>query len=534
MRLLLLLILLGTVFQVTAISDATTITVENDIIDLTLFHVNDLHGWLNPRDGIGGMATMYSHLVDHGYSNDSSTILTSGGDQNTGPAIATVSKGEAVIEVMNAMNFDIAAIGNHEFDYGIEQIEIRRDLADFPIISANIFDVGTNDLANFTTPWVIQNHGGVKIGIIGLTTTITSTSAHPKYTQYYDFGDYETAIRDNYQDMIDAGAEIAIVLAHASPDTLIDLSNKVSDLNIPLFLGGHGGATVIAMEGDSMIAMAAHKAVQFAKIDIQFDNSSKLVTSISGQLIDNIEGTITPSQRIQSIIDEWDILLDLNSPITYTSTDIKDTDEGIGALVTDGFQYYMHQQGINSSFGIANRGGGFRDYFRAGNISVADVISVIPFENNLMLITIMGDELINIYGGSGAFSGIRYNNQQGGYETLVDWHWEIIESDMYYSGVMLDYIWYVSFQHFPGTDTGIHYRDAVINYFESLDDLSTVDRFMYLDEESTTTNISSTTTSITTSTTRSSVTSTTNDGLPTNALFISMVVFVIIRRKKKS
>lgn len=162
MRLLLLLVLVGTIFQITTIDESNNPIIEENIIDLTLFHVNDLHGWLNTRDDIGGMATMYSHLINNGYSSNSNIILTSVSDQNTGPAIATVSKGEAVIDVMNAMDFDVAAIGNHEFDYGVDQIEKRRDLANFPIISANIFDAGTTNLANFTTPWVIQNHGGLK------------------------------------------------------------------------------------------------------------------------------------------------------------------------------------------------------------------------------------------------------------------------------------------------------------------------------------------------------------------------------------
>lgn len=66
------------------------------------------------------------------------------------------------------------------------------------------------------------------MGIIGLITTSTYTSAHPKITQYYDFGDYEIAIRHNYQSIIDAGAEIVIVLAHATPNELSQLSSDVS------------------------------------------------------------------------------------------------------------------------------------------------------------------------------------------------------------------------------------------------------------------------------------------------------------------
>ena len=102
------------------------VSIDNDIIDLTILHINDLHGWLNPHDGIGGVATYMGYFRDEGFDPDvenSSFLLVSGGDQNTGPVTATLSKGEAVIDVMNLMGFDAAAIGNHEFDYGIEIME---------------------------------------------------------------------------------------------------------------------------------------------------------------------------------------------------------------------------------------------------------------------------------------------------------------------------------------------------------------------------------------------------------------------------
>ena len=85
-----------------------------DVVDLTILHINDLHGWLNPRVGIGGVATYMGYFRDEGFDpmvENSSYLLVSGGDQNTGPSTATLSKGEAVIEVMNLMGFDAAAIG---------------------------------------------------------------------------------------------------------------------------------------------------------------------------------------------------------------------------------------------------------------------------------------------------------------------------------------------------------------------------------------------------------------------------------------
>ena len=154
----------------------------SDSVNLTILHINDWHGWLEPHDGRGGAATYSAYFQQEGYtsSDNSSFLLLSGGDQNTGPAVATLTQGEAMIDVMNAMNFSASAIGNHEFDYGIEKMNYRQSIADFPLLSCNIFDVGTTNLANFTIPWVIQEHAGILVGIVGLTTIASYTAAHPK------------------------------------------------------------------------------------------------------------------------------------------------------------------------------------------------------------------------------------------------------------------------------------------------------------------------------------------------------------------
>ncbi|MCG3219062.1 MAG: metallophosphatase, partial [Candidatus Heimdallarchaeota archaeon] len=230
----------------------------DEITTLTILHINDLHGWLNPRDGYGGMATLMGYFEGReGYTKeDDSYLLLSGGDQNTGPAVATLSKGIAVVDTMNEMGFDAAAIGNHEFDFGTDWMNTRQDMASYPILSSNIFEKGTSNLADFAIPYVIQNHSGVAVGIIGLTTTTSSTTSHPKITQDFDFGDYEEALRANIDDVKAAGAEVIIALTHVTPEVLIQIATYTEDLGINLFLGGHGGTPQITEVGSSVVAMA--------------------------------------------------------------------------------------------------------------------------------------------------------------------------------------------------------------------------------------------------------------------------------------
>ncbi len=458
-----------------------------DSVNLTILHVNDWHGWLEPHDGRGGAATYSAYFQQEGYttSENSSFLLLSGGDQNTGPAVATLTAGESMIDVMNAMNFTAAAIGNHEFDYGIEKMNYRQSIADFPLLSCNIYDVGTTDLANFTIPWVIQEHAGIQVGIVGLTTTASYTAAHPKYTSHYDFGNYETALRNNVPDMISAGAEIIIALTHNDPNELINLANDVADLNIDVFLGGHSGTPQVTEVGNSIVAMAGHYAQDYVKIDLEVDLTLDPVdvSSKSGYRVSNVEGGVTPNSDIQQLVDYWVDFVDADEVISYASIDVGDPspESGIGNLVADGMLDYL---GWTHDFSFTNRGGGIRDYFRAGNITVGDVVSVIPFENNILELTLFGHELLDILHnghGNNAIGNIRYKysydggfhitsaqiNNSGTFE-------EIVYSNVY-TGLMIDYLWWVVYKDlYPATDTGLAYRDAAIDYISKIDDISRV------------------------------------------------------------
>lgn len=313
------------------------------------------------------------------------------------------------------------------------------------------------------------------MGILGLTTTSTYTSAHPKITQHFDFGDYETALRTYVPQVELAGADVVIVLAHVTPNELVTLASLVSDLNIPIFLGGHGGLQTVTHVGSSLIAMAGHYSSQYVKINLTIDRATKNVITASGELIENLECKYSSDTSIQDIVDYWDNLMGANEVISFTSrflTDNSAEDSEIGILITDGFIF-----NTSYDFGIANRGGGFRDDFHKGNITIADIISVIPFENYLMEINLTGQELIDFVKANThlVYSGIRYD-----FTTLSDFRlkrenrfFEINLTKMY-SGVMLDYIWWVTYKDdFPDAiDTGVRYRDSVIAYFRTISDLS--------------------------------------------------------------
>ncbi|MHA1223806.1 MAG: 5'-nucleotidase C-terminal domain-containing protein, partial [Candidatus Heimdallarchaeaceae archaeon] len=226
-------------------------------------------------------------------------------------------------------------------------------------------------------------------------------------------------------------------------------------------------------------------AAQYVRIDLKINTTlpSAEVIASSGVLKENVEGGVTPVAEIQQLVDYWVDLVGAEEVISYASIDIYDTypESGIGNIVTDGM---MDCFDWGYDFAISNRGGGIRDYFRAGNITVGDVVSVVPFENEMLEIILTGQQLLDLLvagHGKQVYSGIRYN-----FSTDPSFHvtsaminsssgFQLIIPEYSYTGIIIDYLWWVAYKDdFSATPTGSYYRDAIIEYIRKISDISLV------------------------------------------------------------
>jgi 2',3'-cyclic-nucleotide 2'-phosphodiesterase (5'-nucleotidase family) len=473
---------LDTTSRIEYINEGSNSIESSNTVGVSIFLISDWHGWIQPHEdnGVeyGGAATLMGHFIEEGYDYDNdSFLILSAGDHNTGPAEATLSKGAAIIDVMNAMNFSAAVIGNHEFDFGYDVMEMQKERANFPLLGCNIFDEGTTDIASFSTPYVIQEHAGIKIGIIGL----ALNHMYAEVEHDYDFGDYEESLRSAYTEVMSDGADIVIVLAHVIPSTLRDLASSVDDLEIELFMGGHAHVSDFSYVGDSLIVATEPHCKQYAKVVLHVDKTAKSIVAKEGGLVWNNLGGANPVASVQEVVDYWVNEIDASEVISYTSSNIYDgvPESAIGNLVTDAI---FNRFGRKKNFAVASRGGSYRDYFREGDITLGDIVSVVPFENNLLKVKINGTEILKMLydqHGSYTYSGIRYRFY---YDIdLVIHSVRIFEKDGFYTispeetyiGYMLDFNWWQDYYgSFSPEDTGVNYRDAVVEYFKTLDDLS--------------------------------------------------------------
>ena len=221
---------------------------KNDLVKLTLLHTNDVHSHIDPfpdndpkYPGLGGVARRAA-LIKKIRASEPNVLLLDAGDIYQGTYYFNKYGGELELKLMSEMGYDAAAIGNHDFDNGIEGIVSKLPFAKFPLLCAN-YDFSNTDLKGKTEPYKIFSRGGLKIGVFGLGIELDGLVDKKNYGE------------TQYLDPVQKAAEMAIHLKQNEKcDVIICLShlgfkyneNKISDMvlakqsrHIDVIIGGH-------------------------------------------------------------------------------------------------------------------------------------------------------------------------------------------------------------------------------------------------------------------------------------------------------
>ena len=243
-----------------------------DPVTVTVFTTNDIHGTV-AGDGIVGMAQAAAMKA-----STENALLIDAGDATQGATFATVSQGKDVIEVMNAAGYDAMAAGNHEFDYGTEQLLANVEAADFPILSANV-TINGNALLE---PSAVVEAGGKKIGLIGLTTTSTLQTANPSKLNGVAFTDEVAAAKAQIAALKD-DTDTIIIVSH-----LGDNASAVSCTSAALLdaLAPDELAEISAViDGHShTVEQTEYKGVALIQTGVNFTGIGKLTLTFDGDV----------------------------------------------------------------------------------------------------------------------------------------------------------------------------------------------------------------------------------------------------------
>jgi 5'-nucleotidase/UDP-sugar diphosphatase len=435
------------------------------LLGLTILYTNDEHGWMEATEETGGAAGLLGLWREQeGYFEDGPFLILSGGDMWTGPAISTWFDGESMVEVMNAMGYDAAAVGNHEFDLGLDGLAERTAQMEFPLLSANIRDKAMGDVADIAVPYIVKDVSGISVGLIGLSSLRTPQTTMPDNVAGFDFVPYKAALEEFVPQAIADGAELLIIVGHICGDEMRALAPTAAELGVSVIGGGHCHERVrTVVDGVALIESGAELEA-YAKVDLVFDTATDTVVSVEPSTQSNAGGTA--DLEIAAIVDAWRAEADaaLSYPIGYVQNEIAQRADTMLNMVTDAWLEAYPAADV----ALSNRGG-FRQSIPAGEITPATVVGVLPFNNVLIDVELTGAQLIeNIKCCQPAIGGMTTG---GGYQ-LADG--SPLDPEATYHVLVNDFMYaggddFELKEYDPGAyNTGIDWRQPVIDWITSL------------------------------------------------------------------
>ncbi len=375
---------------------------ESSVIDLTILHINDLHGNLLPKPGkegkpaTGGMAWIAQMVSDERAKNPEGTLLLSAGDMFQGTPISNLFGGKPVIEVMNRIGFDAMTVGNHELDQGMEAFQDLRKAAGFPFLSANIVD-GKGRLLPGVKPYIMLRKKGLKIAVIGMTTPETQYATKTGNLRGYRVIPVANVLPGVIEKVREEGAGLVIVLSHLGLDDDREMASAVP--GIDLIVGGHSHTEVRTpvFVGTTIILQAGYYGQRLGVMKISADAASgKIVQYSERRILRRVRaGPRDPyDAAVAAIIKNYDdrIREEFGRIVGETSVDLakRPYESNLGNLVCDAMR-----KATGADVAIQNNGG-IRTTIPKGKITLEQVYMLLPFDNNLMTMDLTGAQIANI------------------------------------------------------------------------------------------------------------------------------------------
>ena len=390
--------------------------------DIYILFTSDVHCGIDKGFGYAGLQQVRDTLEAQGYE----TILVDDGDAIQGEPIGTLSEGEAIIDLMNDLKYDVAIPGNHEFDYGMPRFLELVEKADFPYISCNFTYL---DELVFE-PYIIKEAAGKKIGFVGVTTPLTITASTPVYFQdengeyVYGFMSDDTGARvyQAVQSAVDAareeGADYVYVIGHMGngaefkPWTYADVISHTDGIDV--FLDGHSHDTdqVIMKNKDGedvpRSAVGTKMAcIGYSHISAEGDivetgiwswpnkTSAPELLDIHNEIRDRVdEAQQELAEELDKVVASTAVTLTINDPEAVDSSGnpvrmIRRAETNLGDLCADAAR---DQSGADIAF---VNGGSIRVSIEKGDITFGNILAVHPFGSMLCVLEVTGQQILD-------------------------------------------------------------------------------------------------------------------------------------------
>ena len=391
---------------------------------VTILYTNDVHTYIdNDQEEGAENALTYSKVA--AYKNSlGDALLVDAGDHIQGTAYGSMDDGATIVELMNAAGYDLATLGNHEFDYGMERALQVIQEADFPYVSCNFYHEENGVRGeNVLDSYEVFEVGGVSVAIIGITTPESFTKSTPAYFQdgsgNYIYGiaggEDGSALYDAVQTAIDAAsqeADYVIALGHLGddPSSAPWTSEEViaHTTGLDAFIDGHSHSTVemkeVADESGNTVVLTQTGSYLNALGQMTIAADGTITTQLlSG---DELAG-ITPDAEVLAIESAWIAEIDaelgqvigriddtLDNYAADGTRQVRNQETNTGDFAADALYYLFDNMDLDVDVAIMN-GGGVRNEAITGDISYLTCKEIHTFGNVACLITVTGQQILD-------------------------------------------------------------------------------------------------------------------------------------------
>lgn len=386
---------------------------------LTLLYTNDLHAnfepmhinWIDKNRKVGGFANL-STLVKEEKSKNKNALYFDAGDFFTGPYHSFLTKGEAVINVMNSMPFDAVCIGNHEFDHGWQNVTEQFKKANFDILNGNIYLKNTEELL-WNKPYKTFENNGIKIGVVGM---------HGEFAFYDTIADEmirgvecrnEEIYLKKYVEELSSKVDIIILLIHegipgrqsteGSSDVSrslqkdIELAQHVPGIDVIITGHAHKGTKEALYSNGTIIVSTDALGIELGKLEIEYSKKKDKIINYQNQLkvvyddeiIDDFATLSAINQSKEKLSDiSSEHVCDIEKDLTRSYGE----ESLLGNMVADALLF----SNPSADFAVTNSGG-LREDILGPKVTVGQLISTFPFPNTVVEIELNGNEIIDIF-----------------------------------------------------------------------------------------------------------------------------------------
>lgn len=399
-----LMITIALNMPVTAKAENVSSVGKNDIV---ILYDNDVHCNV---DSYEDMVALKKEMQ----TQSKYVSLVSCGDYLQGDVIGAISKGKAIVQIMNQVGYDVVTIGNHEFDYGMPRLKTLVKSMNAKVVASNFVKTSTGKPV--FRSYTIKSYGKKKVAFVGVTTPESFTKSTPAYFQdskgnfIYDFCGDSTGklLAERVQKVVNAarknGADYVVVLSHMGTEgvtTQWDIQHLIKNTyGIDVVLDGHSHSTVPSMK----VKNKQGKKITVSSTGTKFSNIGQLVISKNGSIttkllpvdeehqyedaetkayIDQLKAKY--EKRLEQVIGKTEV--DLTTLGADGKRAIRNAETNMGDFCTDAVRSVME-----ADVAIMN-GGGIRADIAAGDITYKDLISVFPWNNELCVIEVTGQQI---------------------------------------------------------------------------------------------------------------------------------------------